>query len=266
MKNPSIIYLAINLPDSVERRQNIIRQGKNSNIDIQIVEAVSGKTLTPEQRSMYDEKKRESIYLSHLTPNEQACMHSHLKALQTLVDSDADYAVVMEDDAILEPNFKVGIDFLIESVPGWECCKLYTNGSKLYSLCPPIPNAPVQPIFPKKLPWGAIAYLYSRVGAEKILAHSETFFMAADLHLAEIMLKHNIPVIGVTPSIVTTLYAQNEQSDIDAGGQRYRTKTRPKRTAMQYILYRANVVTRAVNKWLMCRRMCRIFRKNKVGY
>ncbi len=259
---PKILYLAINLPSSTERRENIIRQGKEHNIAIQIVEAVSGKTLTPEQQSMYNARKRESMYLSHLTPNEQACVHSHRKALQTLLDSDADYAVVLEDDATLEPIFKEGVLFLIEKVKGWECCKLYTEPSVLYPLCPPLANAPVQPVFPKKIPWGAIGYMYSRAGAQKLLNNLNNFWLGADTQLAEVMLSHKIPVIGVTPNLVSTLYIHNEQSDIDDGGQRYQPVSRTKRSVLQYILYRISVIKRAIGKWLMCRQMRRIFKKN----
>lgn len=269
MKEPNIIYLAINLPASTKRREHIQQQGSLQGITVQIVEAVSGKTLTDEQKKMYDSRKRESMYINHLTPNEQACVHSHRKALSTFLASEADYAVVLEDDATFEPNFVSGIKFMINSVPGWECCKLYTEPSVLYPLCPTIADAPVQPVFPKKIPWGAIGYLYSRAGAEKVLSHFDSFWLGADTQLADIMLKHRIPVTGVVPNLVNTLYAHNEQSDIDAGGHRiigapaaHYIPTRTKRTLMQYLRYRSSVIGRAIGKWQMCRQMRRIFKKN----
>ena len=260
MSEPHILYLAINLPASVERRKHIVQEGKKQGLDIQIVEAVAGRALTPEQKAMYDVRKRESMYFTHLTPNEQACVHSHRKALRTLLESDADYAVVLEDDATLEPIFKEGIRYLIQNIPGWECCKLYTEPSTLYPLCKCLQGAPVQPVFPKKIPWGAIGYLYSRTGAQKILKHFDTFWLGADTQLADIMLKHSIPVIGVTPNLVSTLYVHNEQSDIDDGGQRYTPEQQTKRTATQYLMYRLSVISRAIGKWLMCRKMRKIFK------
>lgn len=263
MSAPRILYLAINLPASVERREHIERQAAAHGITIQIVEAVAGKTLNEKQKGMYDSRKRESMYFTHLTPNEQACVHSHRKALATFLESDYDYAIVLEDDATLEPAFNEGIQFLITRVPGWECCKLYTEPSKLYELCPPIPDAPVQPVFPKKIPWGAIGYMYSRSGAEKLLTNFNKFWLGADTQLADIMLAVGIPVIGVVPNLVSTLYVHNEQSDIDAGEQRNEEALilKYKRTAMQYLRYRASVIRRAINKWLMVRKMRSIFRK-----
>lgn len=263
MSAPRILYLAINLPASVERREHIANQAREHRIEIQIVEAVAGKTLTDEQKAMYNYRKRESMYITHLTPNEQACVHSHRKALSTFLASDYDYAVVLEDDATLEPIFNEGIQFLTTKVPGWECCKLYTEPSRLYELCPTIPDAPVQPVFPKKIPWGAIGYLYSRAGAEKLLANFNEFWLGADTQLADIMLSRHIPVIGVVPNLVSTLYVHNEQSDIDDGGRRNTVTAvqRTKRTAAQYLRYRASVIARAVGKWLMCKQMRSIFRK-----
>ena len=249
--SPNIVYLAINLPSSIERREHMMSEGQKHGINIQIVEAVSGETLTPEQKAMYNSRMRESMYINHLSPNEQACVHSHRKALQAILDSQADYGVILEDDSVLEQNFIQGINYLINSVSGWECCKLYTEPSKLYPVCPDIPNAPVQPVFPKKIPWGSVAYMYSRKAATEILSHYDNFWLGSDTHLAEIMLTHNIPVIGITPNLVTTLYANNEQSDIDNGGSRYRDKIRSKRSTLQYIRYRVSVGMRAFKKWKM---------------
>ena len=44
MKEPNIVYLAINLPSSIERREHIQQQGASIGITVQIVEAVSGFT------------------------------------------------------------------------------------------------------------------------------------------------------------------------------------------------------------------------------
>lgn len=262
MDNPNILYLAINLPWSTERREHMAQQAAEHGIDIQIIEAVAGATLTDEQKAMYDSRKRESMYVRHLTPNEQACVHSHRKALQTFLASSADYGVVLEDDSTLEKGFVQGLMYLIKEIPGWECCKLYTEPSKLYPLCPPIPNAPVQPVMPKKIPWGSVAYIYSRSAAEKIMARFNSFWLGADTQLVEMMFAAKVALIGITPNLVGTLYAHNEQSDIDADVKRTNTPAHyQKRSAWQYLKYRASVVKRAIGKWRARVRMQRIFSK-----
>lgn len=262
MKEPEILYMAINLPKSVDRREHMARQAEEHGISIQIVEAVAGATLTDEQKAMYDARKRETMYVRHLSSNEQACVHSHRKALGIFLESSADYGVILEDDATLEKGFKDGLLFLINEVPGWECCKLYTEPSKLYSLCPPIPDAPVQPVMPKKIPWGSVAYIYSRSAAQKIMARFNSFWLGADTQLVELMFAAKVALIGITPNLVGTLYAHNEQSDIDAGEKRTGTPAHfAKRTACQYLRYRLSVVKRAIGKSLARTRMQRIFKK-----
>lgn len=248
--NGQIIYLAINLPSSEERRRHVEQEAAKAGIDVEIVPAVAGNTLTDEQKARYDAAKRSSLYERHLAPNEQACVLSHRKCLRRIVDSGAAFGVVLEDDVTFSNNFREVIHFLTEKLKGWECAKLYTAPCRLYPLMPPIPDAPVQPVFPKKMPWGAIGYLYSRHAALKILKHLDSFYLPADLQLAQIILDYNIPFIGVTPNVVGTLYPHNEQSDINVTATFTREK-QPKRTLMQYLRYRADVIQRAFGKWNM---------------
>lgn len=247
MATPSVIYLAINLPKSVERRVLVEQQAQKAGITIQIVPAVAGADLTEEQRRMYDTQRRAAMYTTHLSPNEQACMHSHLKALRTFLASGADYGAVFEDDVLLSDNFLAGIDCLLHRVKGWEVAKLYNRPCKLYDICPPMADSPLQPVFPKKIPWGAIGYLYSRAAAEKIVRHLTSFWMGADAMLVKTMLVHSIPVIGITPNIIDTAFPDNEQSDIDALGRRLKRYS-PRRTLPMFLRYRRSVIETAVQK------------------
>lgn len=248
--NEKIIYLAINLPSSTERRKHVEQEAAKAGIEVEIVPAVAGNALTDEQKARYDAAKRSSLYERHLVPNEQACVLSHRKCLRRIVDSGAAFGVVLEDDITFSDNFCEAIHFLTEKLKGWECVKLYTAPCRLYPLMEPIPDAPVQPVFPKKMPWGAIGYLYSRHAAQEILKHMDTFYLPADLQLAQIILKHNIPFIGVTPDVIGTLYPHNEQSDIGVTATFAQAK-QTKRTLLQYLRYRADVIGRAFGKWKM---------------
>lgn len=259
MSTSSVIYLAINLPKSAERRELLAEQEKKAGITIQIVPAVAGADLTDEQRALYDTRRRASMYTTDLTPNEQACMHSHLKALRTFLASDADYGVVFEDDVLLTEDFLAGINCLLHRVQGWEVAKLYNQPCRLYDICPPMKDAPLQPVFPKKIPWGAIGYLYSRAGAEKIVQHLTSFWMGADAMLAKVMLSHGIPVIGITPNLISTAFPENEQSDIDEGGHRLKQDKRP-RTLLMYLRYRLSVLSTALQKDRMRALLRRVIR------
>lgn len=250
MNTPTVIYLAINLPKSAERRAQVEQQAQKAGITIQIVPAISGAELTDEQRAMYDSRRHASMFTADLTPNEQACMHSHIKALRTFLESDADYAAIFEDDVLLSDDFCAGIDCLLHRVQGWEIVKLYSEPCRLYDICPPMKDAPIQPVFPKKIPWVAVGFLYSRAGAEKLVKKLSTFWLPADVMLARVMLSERIPVIGVTPNLVTTSDPNNEQSVIDSECSR-REVIKPSRSFLMYLRYRLYVITTAVLKFQM---------------
>lgn len=252
-----VVYYAINLPRSTERKAHVEAEAGKAGINLEIVSAVAGSELTSEQRSKYNSSRREALYTRHLSDNEQACVLSHTRCLQRIVESGADYGAVLEDDVTLPENFLEIVAFLTERLGGWECCKLYSIPGKIYPLIPHVPGAPVQPMFPKKIPWSSIGYLYSRCAAAQILQHLDSFFLPWDLLVTQIMLDENIPLIGVTPNAVGTLYPGNEQSDIQSGSPAPPTSARRGRTLRQYVAYRLDVIRRAMGKTRMRRRMRR---------
>ena len=235
----STIYLCINLPQAETRRQAITAQAQKLGLDIQFVEAVAGRDL-PADVPEYDRAERRKRYHYDLTPNEIACALSHRKALQTFLDSAADYAVIMEDDALLAENFNEGIREVIEQLHGWEVAKLYTDdGSRLYPLEAESGGC-VRAVFPSKILWVAVGYLYTRSGAEKLQAEPSAISLAADARIGHLLLERDIPTIGISPSLITTSDPNNEQSTIDTAESS--RKEEGHRTPLQYLRYRLSVM------------------------
>lgn len=256
MQEPSIIYLAINLPQAEARRKSLMEQAQRLELPLQLVTALSGKDLTENELKCYDAKAHNRRYSFEMMPNQKACVLSHRKALKTFLDSAADYAVVLEDDALLADNFKEGIHELTCRLQGWECAKLYTDSGKLIPLLPQVTeDAPVQPIFPKKLLWVAVGYLYTRAAAEKLYASLGHFWRGADAQIGMTLLKEGIPTIGVTPSLVRTSDPDNLTSTIDT--DHTRTQRKGGRSLLQFICYRLHVWNVAIGKWRMRRMMQR---------
>lgn len=249
---PSVLYLAINLPSAEERRHAIQRQAEQLGICIQMVPAVSGAELPAD--SGYDRTARRRAYSYDLLPNEIACALSHRKALRTFLDSSAEYAVIMEDDALLAPHFNEGMRELLLHLQGWQVAKLFTSdGGKLYPLLPQPTGACIEPVFPKKLPWVAVGYLYSRAAAQLVHDKMQRFWLPADAQIGHILLHEGIPTIGVTPSLIVSADPNNENSTLDATAAR--TATHPARSLLQYIRYRASVIRTARGKKRMRRMM-----------
>lgn len=251
MPTASVLYLVINLPHAEERRHSILAQGEKLGLDIRVVPAIYGKDLDLQADSCgYDRQTRLRLFTHDMLPNEVACALSHRKAIKTFLDSDASYAVVLEDDAVFDPNFNEGIRELTEHLQGWEAAKLFTDDGKLYPICPPFEGAVVQPCFPKKLPWVAVGYLYSRKAAQELYDGFRSFWLAADAHIGRILLERRIPTIGVCPGLIHSGDPNNEASTLDAEGVRSSAVRRP-RTLRQYIAYRLSVIRTALGKRAM---------------
>ena len=232
----TVTYLCINLPSAKERKSAILAQAEKFGISIEMIPAVAGKEL-PAEVPEYDRAARKKVFNHDLIPNEIACTLSHIKALETFLASGAEYGVILEDDAVLAENFVEGIRDITEKLHGWEIAKLYTEEGKLYPLGVEIPGGVVQPIFPKKILWVAVGYLYTRRGAARLLEHMRPFCHQADVLIAKIILENQIPTIGVTPSLVTTSDADNTKSTIDDTGGRFGAFIR-RRSFWQYLGWR----------------------------
>lgn len=262
MCSSSVLYLAINLENAVERRSSVLRQAALFGLDIQLVRAVAGNCLDPAELRHYDRQRRAREFASDLTLNEHACILSHCLALRQFLQSDARFGVVLEDDMVLQPGFNEGIDWLTRHTSGWQCLKLYTGDGKLYPLHRREPQAPVELVFPKKLPWVAVGTLYTRAGAALILDGFQRYWMGFDAQWAHILLTRRIPVCGVKPSLVLTSDPFNENSTIDVDNQRTVQDLRNKqdRTLARAVVHRLSVWRTSWGKRRMRRYMRRRLR------
>jgi GR25 family glycosyltransferase involved in LPS biosynthesis len=121
-KNSSIMNIYyINLEKSKDRNERFFSDLMDYNTFNPIrIDAVSPETLP--------EIKKSSNFLNYfLKKTEDACMVSHFKAIHTAYHNNEEYALICEDDAILD-----NIDYrkLISSAPDdWEILQLYFFGT-----------------------------------------------------------------------------------------------------------------------------------------
>ncbi len=257
MYSEDIIFLAINLPASQHRRDNLKQQEESQGIRIQLVEAISGSALTDAQKAMYQAEERSKAFPQQLTLNEQACVHSHRKALETFLKSNAKYGVIMEDDVVFCEKFVDKLRYLIDKIGGWECAKLYNIDCKKYNLIQLPQTAPVAPVFYRNNSCGSVCYMYSRLAAQTILDKTQTFILASDTLIAKVLLEESIPTIGTNPILADTTDPHCENSDIDKSDARC-NHLKNKRTFMQYIRTRVNRLRFTLGKG----RMIKLLRKS----
>lgn len=97
----------INLERSKDRREYmelLLRPYKC--LDIEIVEAVDGRTLTGTQiKREFDCSKYESINLRKVRSGEIGCTLSHQKCYRKIIEEDIQSAMIFEDDLIINENF-----------------------------------------------------------------------------------------------------------------------------------------------------------------
>lgn len=256
---PDIRYYYINLERATERREEAEKQAAAFGIHLERIDAVAGKDLDIASLPAYDSKRRLSEFAAELSPNQHACIMSHLKALQTFVDSGATYGVIMEDDLQLHPQFNEGIAWLIGHTSGWKALKLWTGDGKIYPLHKPLKDCPWQIVFPKKLPWVAVGNIYTREGAMGVLNGFKRYWLGYDAQWAwATLITENIPCCGISPSLVVSSDPKNEKSTIDAeANSRVAAfaKQKKEQTWKQYIFHRLCVWTMACGKLRMRARM-----------
>jgi len=95
----------INLPDNINRRLAIEKQLQSLKLEYEIFPAVFGKGLTQEERERdYDVKKCFHIFGREISHGELGCALSHIYCYKKIIKDGTPYALILEDDAWLNPN------------------------------------------------------------------------------------------------------------------------------------------------------------------
>lgn len=249
-----IQFFYINMDHNGDRRRRMEQQAEQYGIKLHRIAGVNGAALSDAELTAYDRRRRQSMYAAPMSKGEHGCILSHLKAMQVLWDSGAEYGVILEDDAVWDEHFLPRLRYLIEHTAGWQCIKLYTEPCKHYRVTNNPADAPVQLTFPKKMPWGAIGWLYRRSALPGIQEGFKRYWMGFDVQLVHILFSRSITACGVTPNLVSTSDPCNENSSIDAVESRTISyQTRP--TRLQYLRRRFSVWGMACGKLMMRRRL-----------
>ena len=115
----------INLDRSVSRWEKMRGRLEALGLPYERIPAVDGKNASDEFLNKYysAELNRKKYYACMSAP-EIACYISHLKACERAVSEDLDYAIILEDDIILEDPFKF-VPLALESITcDWNYIKL----------------------------------------------------------------------------------------------------------------------------------------------
>ena len=200
----------LNLKRSPERRRKMIDQAKRLGLEINFVDAIDGQELNEDTLDNYNHEWR--VKLGHpLKINEVACSMSHQKALKSFLESEYDYAIVLEDDVTLSPNILSVFD-ACEKVPQWDVLHLgiqynYKGRYNMRSV-----SDEYNVFVPCKVTRGAIGFAYSRQGAEKVLSLNETIHYPFDKQMA-LSYKCGIRHLAVLPAPIQAIHGESTIGD-----------------------------------------------------
>tara|TARA_B100001250_G_scaffold88085_1_gene72864 strand:+ start:761 stop:1513 length:753 start_codon:yes stop_codon:yes gene_type:complete len=101
------IYV-INLKRETKRKENIINELRKQNIvDFEIIDAIDGEEIKKSELDLLISKSNKFINPINTFMNapEICCALSHIKVYKKFIETNMDYALIFEDDAIFLNNF-----------------------------------------------------------------------------------------------------------------------------------------------------------------
>lgn len=159
----------INLDRAKERLAIMESEFSKHGITFERVIAVDAKAL---DHSSY---KVNNKYDRNLVPGEIGCYLSHVKALQTFLASDNDFAVILEDDAIFDPQYKYITEkamqdyFSSSAYEKWDVLKLY-NKKRRHIKVKNLDDKFIIGACGTSVPIMGIAAIWTRVAAQKFIS------------------------------------------------------------------------------------------------
>jgi glycosyl transferase family 25 len=121
--------VVINLARSTARLQSIANQLTAARIPFDRFEALDGGLIDPDRYPNFDQKLYEKRHGKAPTANEIACFMSHIGVMRAFLASDAKRCLVLEDDAVFEPDLANIVREPDHAAEDWDIALLYGNHS-----------------------------------------------------------------------------------------------------------------------------------------
>jgi glycosyl transferase family 25 len=194
----------------VERRERLGRRLEANGIAAEWVSDPDAASLSPELARRYYRASRrrwrrrtavtDRIPFRVLTPREIAVTVSHVETYRKLVASQAEWALIFEDDALLEPDFAERFDEYFAALPEdadlvyiGSCCGLRVDdvepGRHFYRKDHPATKC-------------SDSYLIRRRAAQAVLRTIVPFVLTIDWELNHQLARHDLTVYWLEPPLV----------------------------------------------------------------
>lgn len=210
-----VTYL-INLDGSDERLQAATSALNEQNIYFERISAYDARKVEPTSIAEYDEQKALSYMGRKLKGGELGCYFSHINCVKAFLQTDADYAIVLEDDMTPTENLKQKIDELLHKLDNqsWYLINIGALKRKIYS---PLFNIDTHEISQAHyFPMTTTGIIWNRAGAKAFLENCYPIYAPVDNFFRHWLTRNN-QGLSVFPPLVQ---ARDVASDIDQGLQR----------------------------------------------
>ena len=114
----------INLDRAPERLARIGAQLQRLELPFTRLAAVDALTLTADQRASLDEAGYRRKHGMTPVPGELGCYLSHVQAMHAFLASGAQFALILEDDALLHNSLPAVLQGLMDKADRWDVAKL----------------------------------------------------------------------------------------------------------------------------------------------
>ncbi len=117
------IYI-ISIERARARLEKMLDGASGLGLNLRPIEGVDGKAIPADQWASFDRRGFELRNGRHALPGEYGCYASHLKAIRIFLESDAPYAVIVEDDVSFSADFGARVEAIVAVMPENSIVKL----------------------------------------------------------------------------------------------------------------------------------------------
>ena len=210
---PGLITLVINLDRAADRMAHMARELQAVGLSYTRIAAVDGATLQRPHPD-FSEGHYRHLHGRHWAPKELGCYLSHIQCLRTLLTSDAQYALILEDDVRLDPDIRQVLIEALTQTRHWNLLRLSTVNSGTWWPVRPLGRTNLAVCLTREK--GAGGYVVDRVAArqmvDKLLPMRLSWDIAFDL---EWLL--GFKTLGVYPMVIAQNagFGTDIQDDLD---------------------------------------------------
>jgi glycosyl transferase, family 25 len=220
---------------SARRRRADLKACLEGNIVYEIIDAIAGADLRGHELEYCKELYSPRLF-RRLTLNELGCSLSHRKALRRFLETPAQFALILEDDAhIVRDDFPKMVEVL-SSFTAFDILKVGGNGRYVVDSVKIGTFGSVDVHAVTKVGAGANAYIVSRMGAQKLVDSIVPIREHYDAYLRNLY-RHRCSVFETSPRL-TTLQPECTNSTIGGDRKTYRYSKSVRRN-LQAAAYRA---------------------------